>query len=70
MAGRGDLAGVLRGLSLIRQALIETQGKEVQQMWKNSSLRTAAEQASMKIQERASTGPSVNLGDIPVIIYN
>ncbi|KAL4238301.1 Atypical kinase coq8a [Mactra antiquata] len=65
MSARGDLAGILRGLSLIRQALVETQSSEVQKVWNNSSLKTAAEQVNVKFQEGFSNGPSVNLGEIP-----
>lgn len=66
MAGRGDLAGFLKGLNLIRRSLVETQGKEIKQAWDNSSLRSAAENAGAKVQENINNGQSVNLVDIPV----
>lgn len=66
MAGRGDFAGFLKGLSLIRRALVETQGKEIKQAWDNSSLKSAAENAGAKVQENINNGQSVNLADIPV----
>jgi hypothetical protein len=66
MAGRGDLSGFLKGLNLIRQALVETQGKEVKQAWNNSSLRSLAEKTGSTIQENLSNGQSVNLSEIPV----
>lgn len=65
MAGRGDLAGFIKGLSLIRQALVETQGKEIKHAWNNSSLKTAAEQAGTKIQENMNNGQSVNIAELP-----
>ena len=39
MAGKGDLAGFLRGLRLIRQAVVESQGKELGHAWQNSSVK-------------------------------
>ena len=68
MAGRGDLAGFLKGLDLIRQALVEMQGKEVNQAWNNSSLRSATEGTGSILQENISNGQSVNLAEIPVSI--
>lgn len=70
MAGRGDLSGFLKGLNLIRQALVETQGKEIKQAWNNSSLKTAAEQAGTKVQESMNSGPAVNLTEIPTKVQN
>ena len=68
MAGKGDLAGFLKGLNLIRHALVETQGKEIKHAWNNSSLRTATERTGSVIQENLSNGQSVNLSEIPVSI--
>ncbi|XP_045184987.2 atypical kinase COQ8B, mitochondrial-like [Mercenaria mercenaria] len=65
MAGRGDLAGFIKGLSLIRQALVETQGNEVRRAWNNSSLKTAAEKAGSNIQENISNRQAANLSEIP-----
>ena len=39
--------------SYITRALIETQGKEVTQAWRNSSVRTAVERAGTRAQESA-----------------
>ncbi|XP_056021745.1 atypical kinase COQ8B, mitochondrial-like isoform X2 [Ostrea edulis] len=50
MARRSDLAGFLRGLEHITRALVETQGPEVKQVWRNSSLKTAAEKVVAKSQ--------------------
>lgn len=65
MAGRGDLAGFLKGLGLIRQALTETQGKELKHAWNNSSLKSAVKQAGAKIQENLSNESSLNVAEIP-----
>ena len=64
MAGRNDLAGVIRGLDLIRKALTETQGKEMRHMWNNSSLKSAAEGIGAKVQDNFSKG--TNVADLPV----
>ncbi|XP_061173214.1 atypical kinase COQ8B, mitochondrial-like [Saccostrea echinata] len=50
MAKRSDLAGFLKGLEYITRAVIETQGPEIKQAWKNSSLKTAAENVLAKSQ--------------------
>lgn len=50
MARRSDLAGFLRGLEYITKALVETQGSEVKQVWRNSSLKTAAGKVLEKSQ--------------------
>ncbi|WAR20206.1 COQ8A-like protein [Mya arenaria] len=67
MAGRGDLAGFLRGLGLIRQALSETSGKELRHAWENSSLKSAAEQAGSSLQDITSKGTVKNDSDDPVV---
>ena len=64
MAGRNDLAGLIRGLDLVRRALVESQGKELRHMWDNSSLKSAAEGVGAKVQENMSKGGGVS--DVPV----
>lgn len=65
MARRSDLAGFLRGLEYITKALVETQGSEVKQVWRNSSLKTAAgkvlEKSQTVVQDVAS-----NQSNLPV----
>ena len=67
MAGRNDLAGLIRGLDLIRRALVESQGNELRHMWDNSSLKSAAEGMGTKVQENISKGGQVT--DLPVRNY-
>ena len=64
MAGRNDLAGLIRGLDLVRRALVESQGKELRHMWDNSSLKSAAEGVGARVQENLSKGGGVS--DVPV----
>ena len=45
MAWRSDIAGLMKGLESIARALVEQQGREWQQTWSNSSVRTAVQQA-------------------------
>lgn len=66
MAGRNDLAGLIRGLDLVRKALSESQGKELQHMWSNSSLKSATEGIGSKVQENLKGG---QVGDLPVSSY-
>lgn len=51
MARRSDLVGFIRGLESITKALIETQGGEVQQAWKNSTLRPIVKDLTVKSEE-------------------
>ncbi|XP_071163945.1 atypical kinase COQ8B, mitochondrial-like [Mytilus edulis] len=51
MARRSDLVGFIRGLESITKALIETQGGEVQQAWKNSTLRPIVKDLKVKSEE-------------------
>ena len=60
MARRNDLSGLLRGLDLIRKALVDSQGKELRHMWENSSLKSAAEGLGAKVQENVNKGPQVS----------
>ena len=60
MAGKNDLAGLLRGLDLIRKALADSQGKELRHMWENSSLKSAAEGVGAKVQENINKGTPVS----------
>ncbi|KAL3874885.1 hypothetical protein ACJMK2_037841 [Sinanodonta woodiana] len=48
---RGDLAGFLRGLQSVTRALIDLQGKELQQGWNNSSIKSATEGLGYKVEE-------------------
>jgi uncharacterized membrane protein required for colicin V production len=66
MARKSDLAGFLRGLEYITRALVETQGPEVKQVWRNSSLKTAAEQVLAKSQ-RVVQDVTSNQSNIPVL---
>ncbi|XP_052768456.1 atypical kinase COQ8B, mitochondrial-like [Mya arenaria] len=70
MAGRGDLAGFLRGLGLIRQALSETSGKELRHAWENSSLKSAAEQAGSSLQDSLANAKAPNVVDITKNVGN
>ncbi|KAK7482191.1 hypothetical protein BaRGS_00026540 [Batillaria attramentaria] len=45
MAWRSDVAGFVKGLEAITKALVEHQGREWQQMWNNSSIRSAVQQS-------------------------
>lgn len=54
MARRADLVGFIKGLEKIAKALVETQGGEVQQAWKNSSLRSATTEMKVKAEETLS----------------
>lgn len=51
MARRSDLLGFIRGLESITKALIEIQGSEVQQAWKNSTLRPIVKDLKVKSEE-------------------
>lgn len=64
MAGKNDIAGILKGLNLIRQAVFESQGRELRHTWNNSSVKSAAEELSTKLQDGISTR-SVNPAEIP-----
>lgn len=66
MAGRGDLAGFFKGLALIRQALVETSGKDLKHAWENSSVKTAAKQAGLKLQENLANAQAPNVSEITV----
>ncbi|XP_062584284.1 atypical kinase COQ8B, mitochondrial-like [Saccostrea cucullata] len=67
MAKRSDLAGFLRGLEYITRAVIETQGPEIKQVWKNSSLKTAAENVLARSQTIVQDVTS-NQSNIPKVI--
>ena len=47
MAWRSDVAGFLKGFESITRALVEHQGREWQQTWSNSSIRTAVQQSQL-----------------------
>ncbi|XP_052249461.1 atypical kinase COQ8B, mitochondrial-like [Dreissena polymorpha] len=64
MAGRSDLAGFIKGLALIRQALVETSGRDLKHAWENSSVKTAAKQAGIKLQENLANAQAPNVGEI------
>ena len=70
MAGRSDLAGFIKGLALIRQALVETSGRDLKHAWENSSVKTAAKQAGIKLQENFSNAQAPNVGEITVSIFS
>jgi len=66
MSGKGDIAAMLRGLNMIRQALVESKGKEVKHAWENSSMKTAAKQAGIKLQDSLANPQTPNVGDVVV----
>ncbi|XP_048259041.1 atypical kinase COQ8B, mitochondrial-like [Haliotis rufescens] len=50
-----DLAGFIRGLEFITRALVEHQGKACQRVWTNSSIRTAAQDAGINVEDVVSS---------------
>ena len=65
MAGRSDLAGVIRGLRLVFQALSENQGQEVRHTWENSSVRKAVGKVGSRLQDAAANS-DIRASDLPV----
>ena len=72
MARRADIIGFIRGLESIGKALIETQGGEVKQAWRNSSLRSASKDIQVKAEEVVSdvVSKQPELQVISLSVYN
>ncbi|XP_076463711.1 atypical kinase COQ8B, mitochondrial-like [Babylonia areolata] len=47
MAWRSDVAGFMKGLETITRAMMEHQGREIQQIWSNSSIKSAVQQSGV-----------------------
>ena len=58
MARRADLVGFLKGLESIGKALVDKQSGDIQQVWKNSSLRSTTGELRTKTEE--AVGDTVN----------
>ena len=54
MARRADLVGFLKGLESIGKALVDKQSGDIQQVWKNSSLRSTTGELRAKTEEAVS----------------
>lgn len=54
MAKGRDIVGMLRGLEKVVQSLVEHQQKEVSRLWRNSSVRSALQDAETQAEEKFS----------------
>ena len=54
MARRADLVGFFKGLESIGKALVDKQSGDIQQVWKNSSLRSTTGELRTKTEEAVS----------------
>jgi len=55
MSRTKDLAAIARGIDLVRRAAVDVQRKECSSWWYNSSLKSAVEDGSRKVQDYFST---------------
>ena len=68
MSWQSDLLALLKGLEKVGQSLAKHQQKEVARQWRNSSIRTAVQSTSTKMEEAVSD--VITKPDIKVYTYN
>ena len=54
MSWSNDLAIIFRGLDKVTRAVATQQQQDVQRLWRNSSMRTAAQNAGVRVEEKLS----------------